>query len=85
MTYLQLHKEKNMFITQCYKYEINGIVYVGGEVPEGAEILETMDILNAEEGYDLIRIVDDENVGNSVWLHDDDTESNYREEKQRND
>ena len=48
-----------MFITQCYKYKYNGIVYVGGEVPEGAEILETMDILNAEEGFDLIRIADE--------------------------
>lgn len=70
-----------MFITQCYKYKYNGIVYVGGEVPEGAEILETMNILNAEEGFDLIRILDDENIGNSVWLHDDDVQENYREEK----
>lgn len=74
-----------MFITQCYKYKYSGIIYVGGQVPEDAEILETMDILNAEEGYDLIRIVDDENVGNSVWLHDGDVENNYREEKQKND
>ena len=39
-----------MFITQCYKYEKDGIVYVGGNVPEGATILETMDILNADDG-----------------------------------
>ena len=70
-----------MFITQCYKYKYNEIVYVGGQVQEGAEILEIMDILNAEEGYDLIRILDDENIGNSVWLHDDDVQENYREEK----
>lgn len=70
-----------MYITQCYKYELNGIVYVGGQVPEGATILETMDILNAEEGYDLIRISDEENMGNSVWLHDGDVQENYREEK----
>jgi len=70
-----------MFITQCYKYKYNGIVYVGGEVPKGAEILETMDILNAEEGYDLIRISDDENMGSSVWLHNGDVQENYREEK----
>ena len=70
-----------MFITQCYKYKYNGIVYVGGQVPEGAEILETMDILNAEDGFELIRKSDGENVGNSVWLHDGDVQENYREEK----
>lgn len=68
-----------MFITQVYKYEYNDIVYVGGQVPEGATILETMDILNAEEGFELVRISDDENVGNSVWLHDGDVMENYRE------
>lgn len=70
-----------MFITQCYKYKHNGIVYVGGKVPDGAEILETMDILNAEEGFDLIRKSDGENVGSSVWLKDGDVQENYREEK----
>lgn len=70
-----------MFITQVYKYEKDGIVYVGGNVPEGATILETMDILNAEQGFDLIRKSDNENVGNSVWLHDGDVQENYREEK----
>ena len=70
-----------MFITQCYKYEKDGIIYVGGEVPEGAEILETMDILNTEEGYDLIRIVDDEEIGNSIWLKDGDSQDNYKEIK----
>lgn len=70
-----------MFITQCYKYRKDGIVYVGGQVPEGAEILETMDILNAEDGYDLIRIADSENVGSSVWLRDGDTKDNYGEKE----
>ena len=70
-----------MFITQVYKYEKDGIVYVGGNVPDGAIILETMDILNAEEGFDLIRISDEENMGNSVWLHNGDVQENYREEK----
>lgn len=68
-----------MYITQTYKYEINGIVYVGGDVPEGATILETMDILNAEDGYELQRKSDGENMGNSVWLHDGDTMDNYIE------
>ena len=68
-----------MFITQSYKYEYNNIIYVNGQVPEGATILETMDILNAEEGYTLIRKSDQEDVGNSVWLHDDDTQDNYTE------
>ena len=70
-----------MFITQTYKYKYNGIVYVGGEVPEGAEILETMDILNAENGYDLIRIADGENMGSSVWLRNGDTQDNYGEKE----
>ena len=70
-----------MFITQCYKYKYNGIVYVAGEVPEGAEILETMDILNAEDGYNLIRITDEENMGSSVWLKDGDVQENYTEVK----
>lgn len=71
-----------MFITQTYKYKYNGIVYVGGEVPEGAEVLETMDILNAENGYNLIRIADGENMGNSVWLRNGDTKDNYTEVKE---
>lgn len=70
-----------MFITQTYKYKYNDIVYVGGEVPEGAEILEIMNILNAEEGFDLIRIADEENMGSSVWLRNGDVQENYREEK----
>ena len=69
-----------MFITQVYKYEYNDIVYVGGQVPEGATILETMDILNAEEGFELVRISDDESVGNSVWLRNGDVQENYKEE-----
>jgi hypothetical protein len=74
-----------MFITQCYKYELNGIVYVGGNLPEGAEILETMDILNAEEGYELIRKSDKEAVGNSIWLHNGDIQDNYEEIEEKND
>lgn len=68
-----------MNITQSYKYRKNGTVYVGGQVPEGAEILETMDILNAEDGYDLVRIADDENVGANIWLRDGDVKENYKE------
>lgn len=70
-----------MYITETYKYEKDGIVYVGEEVPEGAEILETMEILNAEEGYDLIRIHDNENMGANVWLRPGDLVENYREEE----
>lgn len=68
-----------MYITQTYKYEINGIVYVSANVPEGATILETMDILNAEEGFELVRISDGENIGNSVWLRNGDTQEDYNE------
>ena len=72
-----------MYITQCYKYELNGIVYVGGNLPEGAEIIENMDILNTEEGYELVRKSDKENFGNSLWLHNGDTQDNYEEIKEQ--
>lgn len=68
-----------MYHTECYKYKKDGVVRVGANVPEGATILETMDILNSEEGYALIRISDNENVGSSVWLKDGDVEENYKE------
>lgn len=70
-----------MYINQVYKYQKNEIIYVGGDVPEGAIILETMDILNAEEGYELIRISDDVNVGANIWLKNGDVKENYREEE----
>lgn len=72
-----------MFITQTYKYKYNGIVYVGGKVPEDATILETMDILNADDGYELVRFYDNENVGSSVWLRDGDVQDKYIEVKSR--
>jgi len=68
-----------MYVSQVYKYEKDGIVYVGGFVPEGATVLETMDILNANEGFELVRISDTENVGTSIWLHDGDVMENYKE------
>ena len=72
-----------MYHTECYKYEKDGVVCVGGNVPEGATILETMDILNSYEGKTLIRISDEEDAGSSVWLHDGDVETNYREEDEK--
>lgn len=72
-----------MYITETYKYRKDGIVYVGGNVPEGAEILETLEILNAEDGNDLIRIYNNENVGSSIWLRNDDVKENYKEEKHK--
>lgn len=68
-----------MNIVQYFKYEKDGIVGVSITVPDGAEVLETMDILVAEGGYDLIRISDDKNVGNSVWLRNGDVQENYKE------
>ena len=70
-----------MYISNMYKYEKDGVVYVGGNVPDGATIIETMDILNAEDGYDLVRIADDENVGANIWLKDGDVKENYKEIK----
>lgn len=70
-----------MYIIETYKYRKDGIVFVGGVVPEGAEIIDTMIILNSEENYTLIRISDNEDVGSSVWLKDGDVEDNYKEEE----
>lgn len=68
-----------MYMTQMYKYEKDGIIYVAGEVPQDATILETMDILNADDGYELVRKSDGENVGVNIWLHDGDVQENYEE------
>lgn len=74
-----------MYITETYKYEKDGIVYVGGKVPENAEILETLQILNADDGYDLIRIHDNENMGANVWIRTGDLVENYKEEEHKDD
>lgn len=68
-----------MYITQIYKYKKDNIVYVGGEIPSGAEILETMNILNAENGYDIVNTVSKNSLGTSIWLKDNDTIDNYIE------
>ena len=68
-----------MYISQMYKYESNNFIYISANVPEGATILETMNILNAEEGYDLVRKSDNENIGSSVWLKNGDSKNNYTE------
>ena len=70
-----------MHIENMYKYKKDEVVYVGGMLPEGSELLETMDILTAEDGFDLIRISDDENLGSNVWLKDGDSQDNYKEEQ----
>ena len=70
-----------MYISNMKKKKKDGVVYVGGNVPDGATIIETMDILNAEDGYDLVRIADDENVGANIWLKDGDVKENYKEAK----
>lgn len=69
-----------MFITKSYRYMKGGIEYVSGILPEDATLTEIMDILNAEEGYDLIRIADNENMSSSLWLKSDDSQENYREQ-----
>ena len=68
-----------MYRENSYKYEKDGIVYVSKNVPEGAIILKTLPILIAEEGYELLRISDNERVGSSIWLRDGDSQENYRE------
>lgn len=74
-----------MFITKSYKYVKGGITYVSGKLPEDATLIEIMDILNAEEGFDLIRISDNENLGNSLWLKSGDSQENYEEKEHKED
>ena len=69
-----------MYITKTFKYEKDGIIYVGGKIPENAKILESFSILNAESGKNLIRIQDNKNVGESILLVKTDSRENYREE-----
>lgn len=66
-----------MFITKSYKYNKDGVTYVSGNLPEGATIIEEMDILNADEGYELVK--EGERIGSSVWLKDGDVQENYSE------
>lgn len=62
-----------------YKINDNGVIKVMGHIPEGAEVLETMTILNAEDDFDLVRIATEENVGSSIWLRNGDVKENYEE------
>lgn len=71
-----------MHIEYMYRYtDENGNTIISGHLPQGITPDETMDILNAEDGYDLIRIADGENVGANIWLHNGDVQENYREEE----
>lgn len=55
----------------------NGIEYVSGTLPENATLTEILNILNADEGYELVK--NGERIGTSVWLHDGDSQENYSE------
>lgn len=70
-----------MKIIQTYRYKKDGIGYVAPNPPADAEILETMDILTAEDGYEFIRTADGEHLGSSIWLHNGDAAENYIEAK----
>lgn len=69
-----------MYITIVHKYKKDGVVYVG-KLPEGIEPIESMTILNAKDGFVLIRKSDNEDVGSSVWLKDGDSQDNYFEQE----
>lgn len=64
-----------------YKIKENGIIKITCKIQKSSEVLEELNILVAEENMDLIRISDNENVGGSIWLKDNDTQDNYQEEK----
>lgn len=68
-----------MYIKNSYKYEKDGVIGVSANVPDGATVLETLEILYSEPGYTLQCILNDEIIGSSIWLHDGDVQENYRE------
>lgn len=68
-----------MQIKQNYKYKLNEIIYVSENIPENAEILETINILCADEGKILIKKATEKEMGTSIWLKDDDIQDNYIE------
>jgi hypothetical protein len=70
-----------MHITKYYKYNEDEIVKVSGNLPENVVVLEEMDILYAEDGYELVRISTNENVSDCIWLHNNDVSENYKEIK----
>lgn len=70
-----------MHIEKMYKIKENGIIKITCKIQKSSEVLEELNILVAEENMDLIRISDNENVGGSIWLKDNDTQDNYQEEK----
>ena len=71
-----------MKILKHYKYKQNGIIIVSSKLQEGAEKLETMNILEADEGKELYR--DNEKIGVNIWLKDGDVAENYTERKIEN-
>ena len=68
-----------MYISQSYVYKINDIIGVSANLPKDATLLETMDVLYAEDNYELVRKSDNENVSNCIWLRNGDTQDNYIE------
>lgn len=67
-----------MYITQMYKYKKDNTIYIRGQLPEDAILLETMNILMADDGYELENISTGERTA-SLWLKDGDTQDNYKE------
>lgn len=70
-----------MNVTQVYKYKRNDIVFVGADLQKDDVVLETLDILDAEEGYELFLKSTNENIGTSVWLKENDNIDNYYEQQ----
>lgn len=68
-----------MYITKMYKVNEDGFCKITGNPKPESEILEVLDILNAEEGLTLFK--GEEVIGNSVWLHDGDVKENYTEKE----
>ena len=66
-----------MTIQKMYKYRKDGIIIIGGEIPDGGELILEMDILIADKGKKLVK--DGKKPLSSVWLKDGDKPENYEE------
>ena len=69
-----------MKIKTTYIGTLNGVKgFWCGFKPENLEVDEERNVLYSEDGYTLKRKSDNEIIGTSIWLQDDDKESNYEE------
>lgn len=72
-----------MKIEKMYKYKKDGVVIIGGVIPQDAELITEMDILIADKGKKLIKDGLKKPLS-SVWLRNGDSQENYEEVEIKN-